>query len=436
MSTFQERGTLRQHARDIWNAGVDAVRPRPLMLQAWRELGTADREAVDRAPRILVVGCGKAGAEMAAGLEDALAHRLNALTGLVNIPEGSTVQTQRIRLHPARPEGSNFPTPAGIAGAEEMLKLLAGAGPDDVAVCLISGGGSALLPAPVEGISLESKLAVTKQLTASGAGIREMNCVRKHLSRVKGGRLAQVFPGRLLLSFIISDVVGDPLDVIASGPTAPDPTTFADAIRILKDRALWDSAPPELRHHLERTDVAETPKTLPANVRNIVIGSNAIALAAAQTKAESLGYRVTNLGSDIEGETRVAARSMATSVRSLRDQPMCILSGGETTVTLGANPGKGGRNQEFVLAMLVELGRDGMRNTLVLSGGTDGEDGPTDAAGAIADAGTLDRGVDAVGHLERHDAYPYFAKTGDLLQPGLTGTNVMDLRVILTGGAL
>ncbi len=427
---------MRQHALDIWNAGVDAVRPRPLMLRAWRELGAADREAIEFAPRILVVGCGKAGAGMAAGLEDALAHRLNALTGLVNVPEGSSVQTQRIRLHPARPAGSNFPTAAGVAGAEDMLKLLAGAGPDDVALCLISGGGSALLPAPVEGVSLESKLAVTKQLTASGATIRDMNCVRKHLSRVKGGRLAEAFPGRWLLSFIISDVVGDPLDVIASGPTAVDPTTFADAIRILKDRALWDAVPPEIRLYLERTDVAETPKALPASVRNIVIGSNAIALAAAQTKAESLGYRVLNLGSEIEGETLDAARSTAGLVRTPRDQRVCILSGGETTVTLGANPGKGGRNQEFVLAMLVELGRDGMRNTVVLSGGTDGEDGPTDAAGAIADAGTLDRGEDAVGHLERHDAYPYFDKTGDLLQPGLTGTNVMDLRVILTGPPL
>jgi len=406
------------------------------MLRAWRELGASDRSDIDRAPRILVVGCGKAGAKMAAGLEDALAHRLNALTGLVNVPEGSSVRTQRIRLHPARPAASNFPTAEGVAGADEMLALLAGAGPDDVALCLISGGGSALLPAPVEGISLESKLAVTKQLTACGATIREMNCIRKHLSRVKGGRLAEAFRGKLLLSFIISDVVGDPLDVIASGPTAPDPTTFADAIRILKDRDLWDAAPSEVRRHLERGDVPETPKFLPANVRNIVIGSNAISLAAAQSKATALGYRVIDLGSEVEGETAEVAKATAGLVRAIAAGGVCILSGGETTVTLGANPGKGGRNQEFVLAMLVELGREGMKDVTVLSGGTDGEDGPTDAAGAIADAGTFDRGEDAIGHLERHDAYPYFVKTGDLLQPGLTGTNVMDLRVILTGPRL
>ena len=256
------------------------------------------------------------------------------------------------------------------------------------------------------------------------------------MSRVKGGRLAEAFRGQLLLSFIISDVVGDPLDVIASGPTAPDPTTFADAIRILQDRDLWDGVPAEVRRHLERADAPETPKTLPANVRNIIIGSNAIALAAAKSKAMALGYGVMDLGSEVEGETAGVAKATAAVVRAIAARGVCILSGGETTVTLGAKPGKGGRNQEFVLAMLVELGRDGMKGVTVLSGGTDGEDGPTDAAGASADSGTLDRGEDAVGHLERHDAYPYFANTGDLLQPGLTGTNVMDLRVFLTGPPL
>ncbi len=425
---------MRQHAIDIWTAGVDAVRPRPLVVQAISMLPTADREAIVSAPLVLVVGCGKAGAEMAAGVEETFALRLEDLHGLVNVPAGSNTELKRIRLHTARPVASNFPTREGVAGAEEMLALLASAGPDDVAICLISGGGSALLPAPVAGVSLEAKLAITKSLGASGATIREMNCVRKHLSRAKGGRLAQAFRGRLLLSLIISDVVGDPLDVIASGPTASDPTTFVEAIQILKLKKLWESAPADIRHHLEmgrRGEQPETPKVLPSTVRNIVIGSNAIALNAAEQKAVSLGYQVMNLGPDVEGETIEVARSTAAIVRDIRNGPTCILIGGETTVTLGANSGTGGRNQEFVLAMIVELGRDGMRDVVVLSGGTDGEDGPTDAAGAIADAGTWDRGTNALGHLQRHDAYPYFAKTGDLLQPGLTGTNVMDLRVIL-----
>ena len=425
---------MRQHAIDIWNAGVEAVRPRPLVVRALESLGDAEREALERAPHIHVVGCGKAGAAMATGLEQALFSRLDSISGSVNVPAGSHADLQRIRLQEARPAGSNFPTAGGVAGAEEMLALLAGAGPDNVAICLISGGGSALLPAPVEGITLAAKLAVTQLLHGSGATISEMNCVRKHLSRVKGGRLAEAFRGKLLLSLIISDVVGDPLDVIASGPTAPDPTTFAEAIAILERRDLWDRVPVEVRQHLmagERGDVAETPKALQRNVRNLVIGSNTVALQAAQRRAEALGYRVVNLGSDIEGETVTVARAMAEHVRAVAGSPVCILSGGETTVTLGASPGKGGRNQEFVLAMLVELGRDGMRDAVVLSGGTDGEDGPTDAAGAVADAGTLDRGSDAPGHLLRHDAYPYFAETGDLLKPGLTGTNVMDVRVLL-----
>jgi len=425
---------MREHALAIWNAGVEAVRARPLVIRAVKSLSAEDRAALERAGRIFVVGCGKAGAEMAEGLEEALAHRLEAIRGLVNIPSGATAETERIWLHEARPAGENFPTAEGVAGAEEMLRLLESANPDDVALCLISGGGSALLPAPVTGVTLAAKLEITKLLHASGATIGEMNCVRKHLSRVKGGRLAEAFRGKLLLSFIISDVVGDPLDVIASGPTAPDPTTFAEAVSILERRDLWNRAPIEVRQHLtagERGDFPETPKAMPANVRNSIIGNNATALRVAQQKAESLGYRVVDLGSEIEGETVEIVRGMAEHVRKIEGRPVCILSGGETTVTLGANPGKGGRNQEFVLAMLVELGYDGMKDAVVLSGGTDGEDGPTDAAGAIADAGTLERGTDAEDHLRGHDAYPYFARTGDLLRTGLTGTNVMDLRVLL-----
>ncbi len=426
---------MRQHAIDIWTAGVDAVRPRPLMHRAVESISADERAVIQCAPRILVIGCGKAGAGMAIGLEEALVPKLDSIHGLVNVPAGFTASPRRIRLHAARPVASNFPTAEGVAGAEEMLALLAGAGPEDVAICLISGGGSALLPAPVANVTLEAKLAVTKLLSASGATIGEMNCVRKHLSRVKGGRLAEAFRGLMLLSFIISDVVGDPLDVIASGPTASDPTTFADAIEILKRYRLWDATPSDVRHHLERRDIADTPKSLGSNVRNLVIGSNAVALKAAEAKAMSLGYKVMSLGSEVEGETLEVAKSTAALVRTL-GKAVCILGGGETTVTLGPDPGKGGRNQEFVLAMLVELGRGGMEDAVVLSGGTDGEDGPTDAAGAVADAGTWDRGTDALGHLRRHDAYPYFARTGDLLQPGLTGTNVMDLRVILTGRPL
>ena len=431
----------REHAMSIWTASVDAVRPEPLVRAA-----VEAEEWLRNAPRVLVVGAGKAGPGMAAGLESAIAGRLDVVEGLVNVPAGMTTPLKRVRLHAARPQGVNEPTAEGVSGAEEMLRLLQSAGPDDVAVCLLSGGGSALLPAPAEGVTLADKLAVTKLLHRSGATIDEMNCVRKHLSRVKGGRLAEAFRGKRLVSLIISDVVGDPLDVIASGPTAPDPTTFADALEVLHDYGLMDSTPAAVLRHLQAGrsgQIPDTPKAIPANVENRVIGSNRVALDAAKRKAEELGYRVLDLGSFVEGETRQVATAVAGIVRSIQNDgaplqsPACILLGGETTVTLGESPGKGGRNQEFALAVLAKLGAAGMVGVTVLSAGTDGEDGPTDAAGASADADTLDRaaalGLKPLTFLERHDAYTFFDATGDLLRTGLTGTNVMDVRVILVG---
>ena len=428
----------RERALAIWTAAVDAVRPEPLVRVALEV-----EPAIRSAPRILVVGAGKAGPGMAAGLEDALADRLDRVEGLLNVPAGMTASLKRIRLHAARPQGVNEPTAEGVAGAEEMLRLLQGAGPDDVAVCLLSGGGSALLPAPVEGVSLADKLAVTKLLHRCGATIDEMNCVRKHLSRVKGGRLAEAFRGKLLLALIVSDVVGDPLDVIASGSTAPDPTTFADALQVLRKYDLSTSAPSAVLHYLEagaRGEFPETLKSVPARVENRVIGSNRVALDAAKRKAEELGYRVLDLGSFVEGETRHVATAVAGIVRSIKRDtapipaPACVLLGGETTVTLGAHAGKGGRNLEFVAALVAKLGV-GVEGVTVLSGGTDGEDGPTDAAGAVADSATLaaaaEQKVTADDFVQRHDAYHLFQRVGGLIRCGLTGTNVMDVRVIL-----
>ncbi|HEY1188766.1 MAG TPA: DUF4147 domain-containing protein, partial [Gemmata sp.] len=395
--------------------------------------------ALRAAPRVLVVGAGKAGPGMAAGLESALADRLERVTGVVNVPAGMSSPLERVRLHAARPQGVNEPTPEGVAGAEEMLRLLASAGPDDVAVCLLSGGGSALLPAPVEGVTLADKLAVTKLLHRSGATIDEMNCVRKHLSRVKGGRLADAFRGQRLVSLIISDVVGDPLDVIASGPTAPDPTTFADALRVLARRGLRDAIPPSVVRYLESGQAGHVPETLkavPVHVENRLLGSNRVALDAAKLVAEALGYRVLDLGSFVEGETREVATAVAGVVRSIKRDcapvpvPACVLLGGETTVALGSATGKGGRNQEFVLALFAKLGAE-ISGVTVLSGGTDGEDGPTDAAGALADGFTAAQGGGAEEFLRRHDAYRFFEQAGGLLKSGLTGTNVMDVRVIL-----
>ena len=434
----------RRHARIVWDAAVAAALPVPLVQHALAEPDLHD--ALRSTPRVLVVGAGKAGAGMAAGLEAALADQLDRVDGLVNVPDGHAAPPRRVRLHPARPPGVNEPTPAGVAGTAEMLRLLSTAGPDDVAVCLLSGGGSALLPAPAEGVTLADKLTVTKLLHRSGATIGEMNAVRKHLSRVKGGRLAEAFRGRLLLSLVVSDVVGDPLDVIASGPTAPDPTTFADARTVLDRYGLRPHTPAAVLAHLEAGATGllpETPKSLPPDVVNRVIGSNRLALDAAARTAAGLGYSVLDLGAFVEGETRQVATAIAGVVRSIRRDgrpvapPACLLLGGETTVTLVEGSGKGGRNQEFTLAVLAKLAETpaDLDGVTLLSGGTDGEDGPTDAAGAVADAGTLARaaalGLSPLDHLRRHDAYPFFDATGDLLRTGLTGTNVMDVRVIL-----
>jgi hydroxypyruvate reductase/glycerate 2-kinase len=409
-------------------------------------VGEGLRYSLAQAQRILVVGAGKAGAAMSEGVEDVLAEHLDRLVGVVNVPDESVRPQRKIALHGARPAGSNQPTAAGVDGALRMREMLAHAGPDDVALCLLSGGASALLPAPVPEVGLADKQQITLLLHACGATINEMNAVRKHLSLCKGGRLAQAFRGRALFGLILSDVIGDPLDVIGSGPTAADPTTFADALAVLEKYQLLGRAPPSVCAYLRRGkggDVPETLKELPDNVQNIVLGNNALALGAAQYQAERLGYRVLNLGSFLDGETSCVAEVMAALVRSVRKDgrplkpPACLLSGGETTVTLSQSHGTGGRNQEFALAMLVKLGKEGIQDTVALCGGSDGEDGPTDAAGAFADSLAWEAAerlrLAPADFLQRHDAYAFFKATGSLLKTGLTQTNVMDIRVLLIG---
>jgi hydroxypyruvate reductase len=331
-----------------------------------------------------------------------------------------------------------------LRGTQKILALLNQATPDDLIVCLISGGGSALFELPVAGVSLEDYRAATDVLLRAGATINELNTVRKHLSQVKGGQLARRANGAQIISLILSDVIGSPLDTIASGPTAPDATTFADALAIIERYNLRAQMPASIVQHLERgakREIADTPKPgdeIFARVQNVIIADNAIACNAAVNQARALGYHTLLLSTFIQGEAREVAKVFAAIAKEIAAtdrpiaRPACVIAGGETTVTVRGN-GKGGRNQELVLAAAIEIAR--MHKVLVLSGGTDGTDGPTDAAGAIADGTTLpranERGMEARTFLANNDAYHFFAPLGDLLITGPTGTNVNDVMVML-----
>jgi glycerate-2-kinase len=418
----------------------EAIAATPAGIEICGALATADPTC-----RVVAVGAGKAGAGMAAGVEDALRGTpwFDRLEGWINVPADCVRPSARLHLHAARPAGVNEPTAEGVAGSARILELVSGLSPGDLCLVLLSGGGSALLPSPVPPISLADKQEVTRALMAAGATIAELNCVRKQLSRIKGGRLALAAGAASLVSLIVSDVIGDPLDVIASGPTVADASTPADALAVLRrygDGRRW---PDSVLDYLARRAGAlpEVPKSL-ATVRNHVIGSNAVALRAAADAARALGYEVVSLGSENGGEAATVGRSLATRCRDLRSAhpvgaPVCVLSGGEPVVHLAhtARPRKGGRNQELALAALEALWDDGMAGITILSGGTDGEDGPTDAAGAIADAEVIGRarqaGLVPGPFLAINDSYTFFERAGGLLRTGPTHTNVMDLRVAI-----
>ncbi len=435
---------LREQAKTIWQAAIEAVQPERLLGAVLHQPKSNLAVRLRAARRILVVGAGKAGGTMSAAVEHGLSDCLEKVTGVVNVPADQVRLLQRIILHPGRPAGVNQPTAEGVAGARQMLTLVQNARPDDVVLCLLSGGGSALLPLPASGVPLADKQHLTEMLHACGATIAEMNAVRKHLSDIKGGRLAQQCQAGSLFSLIISDVVGDPLDVIASGPTAPDPTTFADALAVLEHYKLCDRVATSILDHLRAGlagRLAETPKQLEPHVHNMVLGNNQHALMAAGEQAGRMGYTVLNLGSRIEGETVRTAATLADIIRSIVwdgvpvAPPVCVLSGGETTVSLPADHGKGGRNQEFALAMACRLSRELTRGVVIVCAGSDGEDGPTDAAGAIVDHEVVERaasvGLDPPRFLGRHDAYNFLNAADGLLRTGPTGTNVMDIRVML-----
>uniref|UniRef100_Q02AY9 Glycerate 2-kinase n=1 Tax=Solibacter usitatus (strain Ellin6076) TaxID=234267 RepID=Q02AY9_SOLUE len=423
--------TLRRHAAAIFRASLQAADP----------AGAVERHLArcnySRYRNIYVIGAGKAGASMARAAERVLGKRITA--GLINVKDGHLAKLRRIELNEC---GHPVPDERGAAGARRIAAIAESAGREDLVVCLISGGASALLPLPAAGISLEEKQATTRLLLSCGATIHEINAVRKHISSIKGGQLARLAAPAAVEALLLSDVIGDDLDVIGSGPTAPDASTFATAAGIFEKYAITARIPASVRQRIERgmrSEIPETPKPddpLFARVRNTVVGSNRLALDAAARAAKSLGYRTLVLSSEIEGETREIARMHAAIGREIAHTgrpvrpPACIITGGETTVAIKGD-GLGGRNQEFVLAAAIDIAGTG--NIVVFSAGTDGTDGPTDAAGAIADGETLRRKADARQYLERNDSYHYFEALGDLVITGPTNTNVMDVRLVLVG---
>ncbi len=449
---------LDEDAIAIWKAGVAAVDSKQLVVDnvaiEQRTL-LVGAESIDLANvrQIVVVGAGKAGAGMAEGIEHVLGESLMAekkLTGWINVPDDCVRSLSRITLHGARPAGVNEPTPAGRKGAERILQAVRDASSADLCICLISGGGSALLPAPVEGISLADKLAITKHLSGAGANIQQLNTVRKQLSRIKGGGLAESCRAGRILTLIISDVIGDPLDVIASGPTVEDRSTPGEALSVLETFGAASAGISQAVFQSLRAKASNevSPTGFPCRVSNIVIGNNATAVDAAGREAERRGYSHAMVAANsLEGRAEGVGQHLAEMALSMRSEPGpdCLISGGEPVVELVAaeQRGKGGRNQQLILAALEHLfsqapdsdPADAVRNMMLLSGGTDGEDGPTDAAGAMINAeiaeGAGKRGLAPAEFLARNDAYHFFEPLGALIRTGPTHTNVCDLRVVV-----
>jgi glycerate 2-kinase len=440
---------LQVDAQRIWWAGVRAVMPENLIpASIFIEDGVLqigdDEIDLRRIERIVVVGAGKASGAMAVAVEQVLGPQLLSskhVSGWVNVPADCVVPTQAIHLHAARPAGINEPRSEGVVGTHKILNLMSALGPNDLCLCLISGGGSALLPAPVPGISLDDKIRVARVLSSAGATIVDLNTVRSQLSLVKGGGLAQACRAGRMVSLIISDVLGDPLDMIASGPTVTSNTSAADALAVLERLGL--NGHPELatvEEYLCRRVHSGHPTAAPTtHVTNLVIGNNAVAVDAAGIEAERLGYSHAMIAATApEGPAEEVGRHLAKMAIRMRDEagPDCLITGGEPTVTLAdaAIRGKGGRNQQLALAALEELGD--CRGIALLAGGTDGEDGPTDAAGALVTADVVALAkqlqLDARDHLQRNDAYRFFESAGGLFKTGPTQTNVCDLRVVVT----
>jgi glycerate 2-kinase len=429
---------------DIFKAGVKAVDPERAVQKYVRRQGNqlfvGDRSyALDSYKRIFLIGAGKGTAPMAKALEDILGERLT--NGLIIVKYGHGIPLKRTDIMEA---GHPIPDDAGLRATEEILKQAQECTKEDLIICAFSGGGSALLPAPSPPLNLDQKQATTRLLLECGATINEINAIRKHLSRSKGGWLAKEAYPATIVSLLLSDVIGDRLDVIASGPTVPDESTYSDCIKIIDRYKLSDRLPKSVAEYFKKGAAGSLPETPKAGdpvfskVQNLIVGNNRESLLAAKERALSLGYNTIVLSSQIEGEAREVAQVFAAIGKEISQAnlpilpPACVIAGGETTVTIQGR-GKGGRNQELALACAIAI--DGWGGISLLSAGTDGTDGPTNAAGAIVNGTTCKRAqqtnLDPRDFLLANDSYTFFESLGDLLKTGPTRTNVMDIICML-----
>ncbi len=390
--------------------------------------------------RLIVIGFGKAACPMAKAMEDSSLNLIGAGIVITKYNHCNKYNLEKIKVFEA---AHPVPDENGLKGTDAIIRLLKSADEYTLVVCLISGGGSALLISPYEGVGLDDKQKITELLLKAGANIQELNTVRKHISRVKGGRLAEIAYPAKVFSLILSDVIGDRLDVIASGPTSPDITTYNDALKVLEKYGLMDRCPHGILDVLYSGTnglIPETPKEgnkIFERVENIIIGSNRTALAAAKKKAEELGFDAEIVSAEIIGEAKeigkwLAQEAIETKNTKKSNRSICLISGGETTVTVTGS-GLGGRNMELALSFAIEV--DGIDGITLLSAGTDGTDGPTDAAGAIVDGQTIAKAeainINPDDYLRNNDSYNFFNKIDNLFITGPTGTNVMDIQIVI-----
>ena len=423
----------RTDALRILEAGIAAVDPyRSIMdfvqVEGSKMTVAGERYDLAKVERVIVLGAGKAAVPMVRAVVDLLGDRAEGHANALEDARIGRVEVVRA-THP-------IPGEEGVRGSRRIMDLAASATERDLVLCLISGGGSALMPLPEEGLTLKDKMAMTELLLKCGATIQELNCVRKHISAIKGGKLARAAAPAPLASLILSDVIGDPLDSIASGPTAPDTTSYADARGILRKYGVWDRAPEAVRKHLEAARY-ETPKPgdpVFGRVRNVLIGNNKKSQRAMVAKAKELGYAAFEVGPYLLGDSREAAPRLLEQARALAGgrRPAAVVAGGETTVVVRGK-GRGGRNQEIALVSLGLL-REG---ELLAAAGTDGIDGKSPAAGALADATVAakarSKGLLVAPFLDNNDSTAFFEAAGGLLLTGPTGTNVADVELYLSG---